>query len=450
MKRVNLTVCSIAVVVLIGCVSVSPSPTTPAPTPLAAGETPAAPPRPTHPSTAAPARTTTVPPTAMAAIVTATATAAPALLEIRAGIYAADHAFDLSLPASGYDLYVIGEVPHAAREVRLLAIEYLKILHGAIGLRDLVLEVPQAYERSVGAFVLGRSDTLPGRAYYWGDLLLDVRALNESLPEEEKIRLHLTDVDFSLQEIHTHLQAIQDELGAVGQAVELPPLKEFESWGQEEVVALADQLSPAVENHEALRNELTTVKRSIRFFFAGRAEEGGGSAGQMTVKIREGTIEQNMTYLLGELGGAPVLALYGGWHTQRRQAQSFAAAERPWVQRLVESGTAVYSLLVVAMQGRVGKSDGSTSAVYTGHGQILFSDGTTLGPVLRAAFGYNMVFIDLAVGDHAAAQLGELGATEVPAAGGYYGSDYQGAPAGEVCDGIILLQKVTPVPGITP
>jgi len=61
-----------------------------------------------------------------------------------------------------------------------------------------------------------------------------------------------------------------------------------------------------------------------------------------------------------------------------------------------------------------------------------------------------MVFIDLAVGDHAAAQLGELGATEVPAAGGYYGSDYQGAPAGEVCDGIILLQKVTPVPGITP
>ena len=168
-------------------------------------------------------------------------------------------------------------------------------------------------------------------------------------------------------------------------------------------------------------------------------------SGRVRVGIRESTIEGNIRHLLAALDGGSALALYGAWHTQKRQSQSVYSFERPLAQRLTESGVDVYSLFVTGIRGRVGLGDENSMALRTDLDQIRFADDMTLGAVLEAAPDPDLVYIDLRLETNAAIKLGVLAAVNWAEAGRFVGTDFQDALAAEVYDGIILIGEVTPV-----
>jgi hypothetical protein len=423
----------LALQLLVACAKTSPSAGTLAPVPPTAAEITAPP----HTPTPIPAPVPTPAP-------------ASDLQVVRAGVYVASEFGALPLPVSGYDVYLVGEAPHAFCQVCILTAEYLRLLHETIGLQDLILEEPQVYQRSFNEFVLGRTATLPSRSRRWTGILLEIRTLNEVLPDAEKIRLHLLDVDRSCWEIHSHLQALREEIGAGAESIEVPSRYEFEEWTQDGMLALADQLVEAAEDQVSILNELTTVRRSIEFIHAEPPSQEEPLSGRVRVGIRESTVEQNFKNLLAVLDGGSVLALYGAWHTQKRQSQSIYSFERPLAQRLTESGVKVYSLLVTGIRGRVGIGDENSMALRTDLHQIRFADDTTLGAVLETTPDPDLVYIDLRSETNAAIRLGVLAAVNWAEAGHFAGIDYRDALAVEVYDGIILFGEVTPVQDACP
>jgi len=76
------------------------------------------------------------------------------------GVYLTNDMSTLPISTSGYDIYLIGEY-HGQEEVHLLFIEYLKILHEKIGLRDVILEANQHAEEEANAYILGESEEFP-------------------------------------------------------------------------------------------------------------------------------------------------------------------------------------------------------------------------------------------------------------------------------------------------
>jgi hypothetical protein len=426
----------LAVQLLVACARASPSAETPTPvlpTAPAAVETAAA-------ITALPDTPTPVP----------TAAAESDLRVVRPGVYVTSEFGALPLPVSGYDVYLVGEAPHAFCQVCILTTEYLRLLHETIGLQDLILEEPQVYERSFNEFVLGKTDTLPSHSRRWTGILLEVRTLNKRLPDAEKIRLHLLDVDRSSWEIHSHLQAVHEELGAAVEPIEIPSRYEFEEWSQDDMLALADQLVEAARDQQLILSELTTVQRSIEFIHAEPPSQEEPLSGRVRVGLRESTIEGNIRHLLAALDGGSVLALYGAWHTQKRQSQSVYFFERPLALRLTESGVNVYSLFVTGIRGRVGMGDENSMALRTDLHQIRFADDTTLGTVLETTPDHDLVYIDLRLETNAAIRLGVLAAVNWAEAGRFVGTDYQDALAGNVYDGIVLFGEVTPVQDACP
>jgi hypothetical protein len=425
---------------LVACAKTSPSAETLTPAPPAATITVGA------------AAAVTAPPDTPTPIPTPVPTPVPVsdLLVVRPGVYVTSELGTIPLPVSGYDVYLVGEAPHAFCQVCILTAEYLRLLQETIGLQDLILEEPQVYERPFNEFVLGRTDTLPSHSRRWIGILLEVRALNERLPDADKIRLHLLDVDRSSWEIYSHLQAVREEIGAAAEPIEIPSRYEFEKWSLVDMLALADQLVEAAEDQAPILSELTTVKRSIEFIHAEPLSQEEPLSGRVRVGIRESTIEGNIKHLLAALDGRSVLGLYGAWHTQKRQSQSVYAFERPLAQRLTESGVNVYSLFVTGIRGRVGIGDENSMALRTDLNQIRFADDTTLGAVLETTPDHDLVYIDLRLEPNAAIRLGVLAAVNWAEAGRFAGIDYQDALAGEAYDGIILFGEVTPVQDACP
>lgn len=172
---------------------------------------------------------------------------AETVTEIRTGVYAANEASNLPLPTSGYQLYVMGEM-HGIREIKLLLIDYLKILHETAGVCDLVLEEKQVYEKDANEYVLGLTNTLCVDLCLRTDILTDVRAYNETLSDDEKITIHLVDVDSPLSAVHLHLERIHEEIGAPAEHVEIVPFHEFENWSEDEALALVDELAECTDD----------------------------------------------------------------------------------------------------------------------------------------------------------------------------------------------------------
>ncbi len=409
----------LVVCMLIGCANTSPwvaEPTRIVPTVTAASNTPTIIPGPTQTPTPAP----------------------EILVRLRPGVYATNQASALPLPTSGYDVYLIGEA-HGEREAHLLTLNYLENLHDTAGLRDIVLErISPAYEREVNEYTLGFSDTLPDRNFLDADILpVGVRALNETLPEDEKIRVHLVDVDIGLPAIHVHLQALQEQLGTAAERAPIPPFAEFRHWSEEEMLALVDQLTEVAGDRDATVHELASVTSSICAYFAWNRFERGEATASEFASIREESTARNIQRLLEELEGRPVLALYGGWHAQKRQAMDIYANAQPWTQRLTEAGIPIYSVLAKGISGHAGSSTGYSQQVNRDPGQIIFADGTTLATLLDTAPGYNIVYVDLRLHSNASIRLGEELDPEI--------RFDQDIPAGEIYDGIILFGEVTPV-----
>lgn len=361
---------------------------------------------------------------------------------LRPGVYTTNEVDALPLPTSGYELYVVGE-PHGEREVRLLTLNYLKALHETARVRDIILEqISPVHERDVNAYVLGLDDTVSPDWSFGTDIVIGVRMFNDTLPDSEKVRVHLVDMDLGLANVYAHLQILQEGLGAAAIGADMPSLSAFKIWDEVEMLALVNQMADVSKDCSGIASEFITLRASIRYHFAwerfGRGEVGESEHIEQ-LSIREERIAQNVQYLLAKLDGAPVLALYGGLHAQKHPAmivtldffsQPVVIDNPSWVQRLAESGASIYSVLAEGISGQEGVKGKYHRPVERDPHEMHFSDGTTLADVLDATPQHSIVYVDLRLGTNSTLRLGD---------------NFQDIPAGEIYDGIILFKTVSPV-----
>jgi len=341
------------------------------------------------------------------------------------GVYLTNDMSTLPLSTSGYDIYLIGEY-HGQEEVHLLFIEYLKILHEKIGLRDVILEANQHAEEEANAYILGESEEFPEDL--WNrpdrfDVLEKIRDVNEELPNREKIRVHLVDVDFPIPQLYAHIAELAEEIGAEG--IEIPSLEEFEKWDESMMMELVEKLEKLTEKESTL-NELKTVRASIQWCFE-----------RYTFSIREEVIARNIQYVLKELNNAPVLALYGAWHACK--VTSNLMSDDTWAQRLIESGISVYSVAATGISGQQWYD--SPPGVYEINeldrwmwlDDIPLDESTTLEDIFDRE-PYEILYLDLHINT----------SLKVPWQAGEACPAPVNTPLSDVYDGIILFREVHP------
>ncbi|MBU7009187.1 MAG: hypothetical protein HXS46_00745 [Theionarchaea archaeon] len=352
----------------------------------------------------------------------------PALIEVRQGVYAVNEVADLPLPTSGYDVYIVGEM-HGLHEISLLFLEYLKMLHESTGLQIVALEEDQSYEEDANEYISGATDILRVDLCLRANILKGIRWYNETLPENEKIYVHLVDLDSPLSAIHEHILDIHEEIGAGG--IDIPSLEEFEEWNEDDARILVEQLKEAAKDPESI-NQLETVEISLSYYYAGNRIEIGPVVGfQSDAPIREEAITQNMQYLVKELQGQPVLALFGSWHAQKSLALINPSAPdcKSWAMRLTESGVSIYSVFARGLSGKGYWRDERYDVELNAH-RVQFADGTTLSTVLGDAPDYSILYVDLRVDENSSALLG---------------NPFRDIPAGEIYDAFVVFRDVTPM-----
>jgi len=354
-------------------------------------------------------------------------------LEEYPGLYLTNNMNVLPLSTSGYDIYLIGEY-HGQEEVHLLFIEYLKILHEKIGLRDVILEVNQHAGEEANAYVLGESEEFPESL--WNrpdrfDVLEKIREFNDDLPDREKIRVHLVDVDFPLSQLYTHIVELAEEIGA--EVIAIPSLEEFEKWDESMMMELVEKLEELTEKESTL-NELKTVRASIQWYFEHKKRYPFSA-----FDIREEAITRNIQYVLKELNNAPVLALYGAWHACK--VTSTLMSDDTWAQRLTDSGISVYSVTVTGISGQ-NWYDSPSPGVYEINDEdrwfwfdeIPLDENATLEDIFDREPDYEILYLDLHINTN----------LKVPWQAGESCPAPVNTPLSDVYDGIILFREVHP------
>lgn len=313
---------------------------------------------------------------------------------VQPGIYTAQYVSNLPLPTAGYQIYIIGEI-HGISEVHQLTIEYLKILY-ATGLRDIILEESQGYEKAANEFVLKETDILISDLCLRTDVLEAIRVFNQDLPVGEKVRVHLVDLDYSPAAAYAHLVNIHHNLGESAKHIVIPSFSEFQLWGEGEMISLVDRLAnvPNGVTFEILQ-ELDTVRDSIHWFHLFTIGDTAPAPPPEAVSIRETRITQNIQYLLAKIKNKPVLALYGAWHAQKNMGGN-SLGQTPWAQRLSDDGVDVYSLFAAGMYGTAFWR-GKTASPGMHPDELFFPppEGVSLEFVLSEIPDYKMVYIDL-------------------------------------------------------
>ena len=156
--------------------------------------------------------------------------------EIRPGVWAGRDLSTMPVPASGYDVYLLGEM-HGIRETQDVFMQYLAKLSTTSGLRDVAFEERGVYQPEAEAYVEGRSDALPPQLCLRVEILRALLRFNQGRKANEIIRVHLVDVDSPAPAIRQHLAAIQERIPAA-RAVRLPAAAAIKTRGLETVAAL--------------------------------------------------------------------------------------------------------------------------------------------------------------------------------------------------------------------
>ncbi len=362
-------------------------------------------------------------------------TSTPAILQLQPGVYVTNDVSTLPLATSGYDLYVIGEA-HGQQEMADLLLSYLASLHTTLGLRDVILEEDQVYEREANEFVLGITDTLRVDLCLRTNILTGIRALNSQLAEDEQIRIHLVDLDSPLPAIHLHLQRLHQQLGPDAASIQMPTPDEFKAWtrealGKHMMVELVEQLEGAAGGRDSILAELGTVRFSLDYYYAGnRIGIGPPEGTAWSAPIRENAITHTIEHLLTELDGAPALAFFGSSHAMKgRGAETLAPGLQSWAHRLVDSGVGIYSLRAWSLSGR-SYWRGTESEVSENGEQIQFANGDFLATVLEAAPDAAVVYVDLRSEAHASTRLGD---------------PFLDLPARSLYDGLVVFREARPM-----
>jgi hypothetical protein len=361
----------------------------------------------------------------------------------RQGIYTTNDPGDFPLPISGYEIFLIGEQIHGTNEVHRFLLRYLQILHESTGLRDVALEKGRGFERAVKQYVMGLSENTSDYWYIgWEGILEGIKSYNQGLPDGEKIRLHLVDVHGQLSTIYAYMEELKEVMGPVADQIEVPSLSKFEQLREADMLALLDQFAEIKDDPPRFTADLDTLRASIKYHFTmDRVKRGIVPIGA-AIKIRDECIATNVSYVLDALDGAPLLALYGGWHAQKRPLiQAVEISDHmasinaePWAEIMTHSGVDIYSVLVGGITGKAHPH--LITDVESDPGQIYFPDGSTLADLLNKVPDDEVIYIDLRSNANGGVRIGKnFDPWNI----------YDGEmPAGEAFDGLILFKEVTP------
>lgn len=348
--------------------------------------------------------------------------------EVRLGIYMSNDPADFSFPTSGYDVYILGET-HGNQEAKQVFQTYLKSLYENAGVRDVVLEEDQGYESDANAYVQGRTDTLPQGLCLRTDILGQIRKFNETISPDEKVTVHLVEVDSPLSVVYRHLIELHERLGAKAKSIQTPSLSEFESWSPRQFIDLLTELENAAAGQPDILHELRTVRLSFRWYTMGNDMD-QGTGNQTFATMREQISTQNMQYLVTQLGGKPILAFYGAGHgTKAYTAPNLSEEDKSWGQRLNDSGIPVYTLYVLGVSGN-GFWRGESIEYPASLGEFQFEDGTFLPSLFESHPGTGILYADLRAEENVTIKSP---------------SDRMDIPAYQVFDGLVIFKEFTPM-----
>jgi hypothetical protein len=310
--------------------------------------------------------------------------------ELRPGVWAGGDLGTLPLPASGYQVYLMGEL-HGVRETEALLSRYLELLHAKTGLRDVAFEEDAVYQRGAEDYVEGRSSVVPEPLCLRAVFLEAIRRFNEGRRRDDLVRVHLVDIDTPATAIRQHLLAIKEQLpGAV--TVRIPDVKGIKKRGLKAV----DDLRKLTDSPRLLA-ELRTVRYSVLAHQQGLEVGTRGFKGSPYLDDREDAISSNIRDLLREPDCRGVLALYGSDHVSKaRRKDGGPKRDRsfsPLALRLKESGVSVLSVVVFPLSGRMSWRGYAGELPYTARDGSL-ADRDTLDRVLAAAPGATVLYVD--------------------------------------------------------
>jgi hypothetical protein len=309
--------------------------------------------------------------------------------EIRPGVWAAQQPEALPLPGAGYEAYLVGEM-HGVQENAEFQLHYLEQLHHASGLRDIVIEERGVFENDVQAFVDGRLDVLPDSLCLRVDILQGIRRLNTRLKEDDRIRVHFTDIDSPPSAIRRHLLILQQRLGA--NKVRIPNEPDINKRGLETVARLKRlNLDPAT------RSEVRTVEFSILCLRQGLEFDVGPPKGSPYLDSREEAVTSNIVDLIRNRGIQPLLVVYGSDHVSRTPRQDGGPNRNqpflPMALRLDQAGIKTFAVSTVPLEGRTfwrGRASEILGTAVDGH----LTSGETLDKVLASASEMRLFYID--------------------------------------------------------
>ena len=361
------------------------------------------------------------------------------LQEVRPGTYMSDNPADFPFPTSGYTVYIVGE-SHGNRETKRIFQVFLESLYQEAGLRDVILEEDQAYETEANAYVQGQIEELPRGLCLRADILGQIRTFNSNLPNDQKITIHLVDVDSPMPAIYQHLTELHGQLGPAAASIPLPSFSDFNTWVARQRGAFVEELQSISADHPDIMNGLETVSLSLDWYNLGNRVDVGWPATISRTKyapIREDVITMNIRHVLSQLNGRPVLAFFGLFHGTKIVAVPNPPIEgfKSWAQRLLEDEVSVYSL---AMLGTSGSSDWRGRTLP--HDRELLNefdltDGTPVLSLFETYPGFEIIYTDYRTEENSALTL--------PA-------DFLNLPASQIFDGLIIFKEFTPMENVCP
>jgi hypothetical protein len=362
---------------------------------------------------------------------TETATAAIGI-EARPGVYISNDLADFPFPISGYEVYIVGET-HGNKEAKQLFQTYLQSLHRDAGVRDVVLEEHQAYEPDANEYILGKTDVLPEELCRRTDVLGLIREFNRGLPDDQKVTVHLVDVDSPLAVIYKHLTDLHTRLGANSASIQIPPLSEMETWGPKSTYDLIASLESAAADQPDALKELKTLRLSFKWYFGGNELDSNTKIMKTFVPLREDIITQNIQNLISRLDGRPILAYFGSWHAGKKIYETGPSASdvEPWAQRLNEAGIDVVSIAVQGISGK-GYWRGETFGYdeISSRSQYEFEDGSFLPSLFDTFPDRGILYVDLSAIQNQEMKL-PSGSLDIP--------------PGQVYDGLVVFKEFTPM-----
>ncbi len=357
------------------------------------------------------------------------------ITEVRPGIYMSKELSDLPFPTAGYRVYIVGE-QHGNQQTKLVFQSYLQRLYKEAGLRDVALEEDQAYESDANAYVRGQTGELASGLCLRTDILGQIREFNASLPANEKVSVHLVDVDSPFPLIYKHLTELHAQMGSKAESIQIPPLSELETWAPGPIYDLIEELQKISSDQPDITNGLDTVHLSFRWYFLGNDMDSGKGARKTFFPLREDIITKNIQHVVTQLHGKPLLVFIGADHGMRVMVEPNPPAKdfTTLAQRLIAAKVQVYSAAVMGASGNGYWRDGSFE-YGKGIDEIRFKGGDPLVSFFEKNPEERIIYADLRTTENSTMQLSSV----IP-----------DIPAGQIYDGLVIYKEFTPMENACP